>query len=321
MLPAMFSRENMKKTGFFLSAAALKFLAFCLASLSWGSSRRLGASIGRLCTFIIRKRFRLTQDNILKALPGTSPEQARDIAARSWENMGIVAAEVAQTSRMTKDEILSRCRWVNEDRLKTHLATGKGALMHVGHIANWELVGLSFHAAGYDSAEVVRHIRNPYVDEFILSIRGRFGGDIIGHRAPFFGCAKALKKGRVVGILMDQNMPAGEVYTPFLGRMASTTPLTALLSLKTGCPIFPVHVKRDGENLNIVIEPPIQPASAYSEEEVYRLIGRLNERLESWIKEDPAQWLWAHNRWKREKDALAYMERHAKEAVAESRIP
>lgn len=311
----------MKKIGFYLSASALKFLAFCLALLSWNSARRLGAAIGRFCTFIIYKRFRLTQDNILKALPGTTKEQAREIAIRSWENLGIIAAEVAQASRMTREEVLSRCRLVNDEKLRAQLKSGKGALGHIGHIANWELVGLAFHAAGYDSAEVARHMRNPYVDEFIFSLRGRFGGDIIGHRAPFFGCARALKKSRLVGILMDQNMPAGEVYTPFLGRMASTTPLTALLSLKTGCPIFPIHVKRTAQGLEAIVEEPIYPAPAYSEEEVYRLLDQLNGRLEAWIKEDPSQWLWAHNRWKREKDALAYQEQHAKEAVAESRLP
>ncbi|MDH3238185.1 MAG: hypothetical protein OEM47_06645 [Deltaproteobacteria bacterium] len=34
------------------------------------------------------------------------------------------------------------------------------------------------------------------------------------------------------------------------------------------------------------------------EEEVVRLTRRCNEELEKAIREDPAQWLWFHRRWK-----------------------
>jgi KDO2-lipid IV(A) lauroyltransferase len=150
----------------------------------------------------------------------------------------------------------------------------------------------------------MRHIRNEYLDNWITSVRSRFGLQIISHRNPFFSCVKKIKEGYFVGIAMDQNMPANAIFTPFLGRMAATTPLTALLSLKTQTPIFPARITRNDKNeITVTIENPIIPDKNYSEENLYKLVEKLNQKLEGWIKQNPELWLWAHNRWKREKDA------------------
>jgi len=54
--------------------------------------------------------------------------------------------------------------------------------------------------------------------------------------------------------------------------------------------------------LRIVVEPPID-YSEFSEnnlENIHHLTQVINDKLESWIKQNPDQWLWLHKRWPKE---------------------
>ncbi|HOX22995.1 MAG TPA: lysophospholipid acyltransferase family protein [Elusimicrobiales bacterium] len=292
-----------KRIKFLLEYALFLATAWLLRSLPLDTARNLGAVLGRAATVVVYKRFRLTVDNIHKAFPAKSPAEAQGIARQSWANMGVTAAEFAHAATLDKKQLLELFSVTNTELFENHLAQGKGAIVHLAHIGNWEIAGLGVQALCGKVAAVARHIRNPYVDAWMDKARRHIGSEIISHRNPFFSCVKWLKKGKVLGILMDQNMPYGEVFLPFFGRMASTTPLTALLALKTGAPIFPLRVYRKDGKINAEFEDPIYPEEGYSDDKVLRLVAVLNARIEAWIAQDPSSWLWAHNRWKREHQA------------------
>lgn len=261
--------------------------------------------MGLLAGKILKNRFELSLSNIKKAFPQKSSQEIRKIAVKSWENMGMVAGEVIKSVYLSRNKILEKIKVENTGEIQKQLTSNKGALLHLGHIANWEITGAILPLfLGPKSGAIARHIRNPFLDKWITRIRSRFGMEVISHRNPFFPCAKKLKKGWAIGILMDQNMPANAIFAPFLGRYCAITPITALLSLKTQTPIFPVSVTRDQDGiLHAVFEKSVIPDTNYSEDNVYKLVEKLNQKLEHWIKTSPHLWLWAHNRWKREYEA------------------
>jgi len=291
-----------RRVRFLTEYLLLRAVAGVFVLLSWENAGRLGKLLGRACAKIIRKRFSLTVDNIQKAFPEKTPQEAEAVAVKCWENLGRVIAEFAKSSAMSKEELLEKCPVVIPPDAREILARGGGAVGHIAHLANWEIAGMALSAAGIPACAVARKIRNPYLDEWINKTRRSFGIDIIGHRDPFFSCARAVRRGKFVGILMDQNFPAGDTFLPFFGRQAATSPLTALLALKTQTPIFPVRFCRDGERIKLIFEPPIICDGPYTEARLSTLLEKLNSRLEDWVRESPEMWLWAHNRWKREKD-------------------
>jgi KDO2-lipid IV(A) lauroyltransferase len=293
-----------KKIRFLTEYVFLRLIGLIITVMPYGVMLKLAEGASKICTKIIRKRFNLTIDNIKKVFPAKPQKQVKQIALQSWQNIAQAAVEIIKTTRYTRKQMLEKCRFENMQQLTNHLNSGKGALLHLGHLANWEIIAQTLPLFGFKTAAIARHIRNPHLDNWITQVRQRFGMEIIGHRNPFFSCVKKLKKGYLIGILMDQNMPANAIFTPFLGRMAATTPLTALLSLKTQTPIFPLQVTRQNDGaIRAVFEAPIVPDKTYSEENVYKLTDALNHRLETWIRQTPHLWLWVHNRWKREKDA------------------
>jgi KDO2-lipid IV(A) lauroyltransferase len=84
-----------------------------------------------------------------------------------------------------------------------------------------------------------------------------------------------------------------------MGREAMTAPAVARLALKFGCPVVPGRIERTGgANFRVVLEPPIpHPNSGDPHQDVYEMMLVINQTIERWVRAQPGQWLWLHNRW------------------------
>ncbi len=294
----------LKQLEFIAGYAMVRALAFFFSLMSWEDCSDSGAVLGAIAAKLFRKRFRLTKENIRLSFPEKTAAETALIAVQSWKNMGRTAGEFAKALSLSKQELIRRCPIENTGAALSYLRSGKGIIIHLGHIANWEAAGIAFGAAGLQMCAIARRIKNPHIDRWLTAMRQKHGGVVIPHKNPFFSSAKALKQGKILGILMDQNMPKGDFFVPFFGRPAATTPLTAILSLKTESPIFPLRVTRFKGGIRAVFEEPILPSGDGSRENIMALMQRLNTKLEEWILSDPGSWLWAHNRWKRTKETI-----------------
>ncbi len=64
--------------------------------------------------------------------------------------------------------------------------------------------------------------------------------------------------------------------------------------------MYPIRVERlGGANFKLTIEEPwrFTPTEDH-DADVRASLTQINERLESWIRERPDQWLWMHRRWR-----------------------
>jgi KDO2-lipid IV(A) lauroyltransferase len=119
---------------------------------------------------------------------------------------------------------------------------------------------------------------------------------------------QALRQGGLVAILLDQNAARREgVFVPFFGRAASTSRSLALLALRTGTPIVPIFIRREGVGRHrVTIEPPLpSPTSADLAGAVVELTARCTASIEAAIRRSPEQWLWSHDRWRTRPPAIA----------------
>ena len=161
---------------------------------------------------------------------------------------------------------------------------------------------------------MAQRVDNPYVDKETNRLRHHFGGVTVysNHDAqPFFATIRLLRKGQFIGILTDQNASSNEVFLHFLGRVAAFSPITALLAVKLQIPIFPVIVTRE-ENGHLIctVEDPVFPPKEYSQENIRLFTRQLADIYERWIRQAPENWLWAHNRWKKENDGKHWFAEH-----------
>jgi len=289
------------KLKFRLEYAAVLFLDEIFRVLSWETAQDLGAWLGASARLFSRRRWRMTLTNLEHAFPEKSAEERAAVALEAWRNAGRLAAELIKSRHLSKDEIKRLLRIENPDLCEDLLKEGKGIIINIGHLGNWEVGGIAFTAWGMPLGVVGRVMKNPLVDQWVTETRSRCGEVVFAHRNPFFSVVKWLKQGKMIAILIDHNMHEGGIFVPFFGRPAATSTLSALLSVKLDCPIISARVRREGRGLALSFDGPLRPdPAANPEKEVERLTVKMTQVLEGYIRQRPGEWLWGHNRWKRQ---------------------
>jgi len=188
------------------------------------------------------------------------------------------------------------------DNLRDAMAKGKGAIIVSGHLGNWEIMAAAGMGVGVFPVSVYRALDNPLLDAWVRSLRGMAGADVLEKQGALRGLLRALRKGRLVALLVDQNAGRHGVFVPFFGAPVSTVPTPAELALRTGAAIIPGFALRTGPGFRYrtCFEPPLDVRYDAEDQaaEVLRVTAELNQRLEAAVRQAPEQWLWLHRRWK-----------------------
>lgn len=73
------------------------------------------------------------------------------------------------------------------------------------------------------------------------------------------GCARAMKKGRMLGLIADQDGGYNGIFVPFFGKMASTPEGPAYFARKFKAPIIPIFIirKKNGCGHRVFVKDPI----------------------------------------------------------------
>ena len=299
----------MKKFIFYVEYLALKTLVLFLGILPWKVALKIGESVGIFLTFVLAKRFKRSVYDIQRAFPDKSKEEATEIAKESWRNIGRILAETAQISLMSKDKMLEKIEFVNFDRLIKENHAGHPTILHMGHFVNWEMFAIAGSTLFINMLSVGKPQTNPYVNKAINDLRTKYGAKITSSYNPFFTCMKALKQGAILGIVSDQSVPSSPLYMHFLNRPAELAPMTAFLSIKLNVPVYPVRMyRKNGKVYAEALDPILPPQEKFSHEILRKYTEQLKNIYEDWIRQDPASWLWAHNRWKREEKCRQKMQ-------------
>ncbi len=245
---------------------------------------------------------RVADANLRVALPHLTAPARAEIIRGMWENLGRTAGEFPHLAALPKDSGAGP-GWeiVNEYVLRDQAARGGPAIFVSGHIGNWEILPPVVAQYGMPFSSVYRQASNTTLDEVILDLRRRAMGLAVpmfpkgarGARAAF----AHMRRGGYLGMLTDQKMNDG-IEARLFGLPAMTAPAAAALAVRFGCPVIPGRVQRIGPaRLRLIVDTPLLPrAGADMQEAIAELTQAINDRLERWITERPAEWLWLHRR-------------------------
>ncbi|MGR3974004.1 MAG: hypothetical protein QRY72_05515 [Candidatus Rhabdochlamydia sp.] len=267
-----------------------RLAAFPFQFLPYSCLHFLGRHLGTLIYYTYPKYRKRSLSNLaLASSLNLSPDEIVTLAKKSLQNLAITALEYP---RLYQDKTLKNVCCENPEEVKDLIEQGKGVIFFCGHQANWEVLFLE-GTTRMPGVAIGRPIRNHFLYQWVLTLRQKFGGVIIPPQQAYKASLLALKAGKFLGIVGDQSMPNSNFSSPFLGRVAYTSHLPALLSERTGSPIVVATIKRDSKNFRIHYSSPIFPqGDPFSQmEHVLRL-------FEQSVIQHPEEWLWIHNRWK-----------------------
>jgi len=249
---------------------------------------------------------RRARNNIRRAMPELTHAEVETIIRDMWENLGRTIAEYAHLDRFKEPAYRDRVSLSGAEYVEA--LKDKGGILVSGHFANWELMPLYLHLLGYEGGEVYRHANNPLIDKWIVKLRSRAIQPVQIPKGPkgARNVLRVIRKKGFVCMLVDQKMNDGIEATLF-GMKAMTPATPGGLAVRYGVGVIPATFRRtNGVHFEQVLHEPIfADPDAEPLAETARITQRLNDFLEAEIRENPAQWLWLHNRWPKdaEKDA------------------
>ncbi len=266
---------------------------------SYQSIHRLGRIVGSAAFLCFPKFRKKALSNLALATSlDLKEEEIIAYARMSIQNLVITCLEYAKLGKEKHIEKVAICK--NPSFAEELIQKGVGIIFFCGHQSNWEILFIE-GTHRMPGVAIGRPIKNTYLYNWVLSIRERFGGKIITPQNAIKEGLRALKKGKFLGVVGDQGMPDSGYSSLFLGRMAWTSPLPAILAHRTGNPISLATTKRVDGHYEIRYSGPIWPnQAAPASTEIPRLMKESLSLLEQSIKESPGEWLWSHNRWKQQ---------------------
>jgi len=276
-----------------------------LAPEAWALG--FGRFLGRLAYSLDREHRKVALQNLELAFGSEKPkEELRAIARGTFQNLGMNAVEFFRIPRMDFEAFRRQVAFEGLENLQKVLEhQKKGVLFLLSHFGSWELMVLMPVLLGHPGSVIARPIKkNRWLDRMVSEIRAAAGLDVIFTEKAGRKVLRALSENRFVGILIDQRAKRSEgVWVDFFGKKASTTPSLAILAMRTGAPVIPLFMVRDGFSRHrVLIQKPLEMVdSGDIQKDVGTNTQRINDTLESVIRQYPDQWFWVHRRWERKK--------------------
>ncbi|MBN1627175.1 MAG: lysophospholipid acyltransferase family protein [Deltaproteobacteria bacterium] len=273
-----------------------------MACIPLGLGRFLGKTLGIFISLLPFKRLKVSLDNIQNTLGGslTGPEASR-LNRRVYMHFGQALFELSRIFRMNNKNLDKYIVLEGEDNLTKALAKGKGVFLLSAHIGNWEMITAAVSIRYGRLSAIASTQHSPAVDRLIKTIRTRFGMEVIPKKQGLKMMISAVKRNRIVGILLDLNSKWDQgVFVDFLGRPACTNKSLAVMVLKMDTPVIPAFSIREKDGLyHIYLGEEIKPIRTGDRtmdiEENTALFTRI---IEAQVRKNPDQWLWVHRRWK-----------------------
>jgi lipopolysaccharide heptosyltransferase II len=226
-----------------------------------------------------------------------SKRELRKIARRHFQRLGANLLCSIKLSLMSPEEMEKCIETKNIDIVHRQLRAGRPIVSVLSHLGTWEVFAQIFpRLTDYvRSSTIYQKLGNRFIDAHVRKLRGRTGLETFDRSEGFQKPIELLRSGGVVGILSDQHAGDHGLWTPFFGRLASTSPLPALLAKRTGAVLIPMAIYTNGiARWQLMVEPALETRS----ESVESLTARANEIIAHQIRRAPEDWFWVHNRWK-----------------------
>jgi KDO2-lipid IV(A) lauroyltransferase len=265
---------------------------------------RLGAVVTLAVHVLDRRHRRIALTNLRLCFPERSHREHVRILRGMWRNLGWMAAECCQMRRLSPETV---GRWVEIDDPERWGAVvaryGRGGvLVLTGHFGNWELFAYAQGLYGYPVHMVYRALRNPRIDEFVARVRRAAGTATVRKSVGGAGIVGAVRGGALIVIPSDQNATRRlGTFVDFFGVPASSNTGLARLALRTGLPVVPAFLVREGRRARhrIVVGPPLEiQRTGDREADIRENTRRCQRILEDMIRRHPEHWLWVHKRWR-----------------------
>ena len=251
----------------------------------------------------VRWRAGFVADGLARCLPERSDAERRRLGREFYAFLGRLVAEILHGARIAPEQLQARLRFEDEAVVREALAGGRRVMLLAAHHCNWEWLLLECsRRLGAPLVAAYKPVSSEFADQWARAMRSRFGAtmvpakDIVQHLIAQRGQVKLL------AMVADQSPSAKsdlQTWLPFFGQETSFFQGPGWIGAKLGFePVF-IAMRPDGPGRYIARFVPLGRAGERPAPEA--ILRAYVNALEQQVREHPAQYFWAYNRWKRAK--------------------
>ena len=189
------------------------------------------------------------------------------------------------------EDVVRRTRTVDDHHLRDAMAAGRGAVVALPHLANWDWAGAWACAEISPLCTVAERLRPERLYDEFVAYRRTLGMEIL----PLTGGDAALPKleewvrgGGLVCLLADRDLSRTSVEVMLCGHAARMPRGPAVLARRTGAPLVPATLHYVGDEMTIHFHPPVPHADG--DEGIVAMMQEVADRFTAAIRAHPQDW-------------------------------
>ena len=254
--------------------------------------------IAFLLYHIIRYRKKVVMSNLAITFPDKSNEERIKIAKRFYQYFTDTFIESLKFISISKKELLKRVTG-SFDLINSLIDKGDNINLMAGHQFNWEYANLLYSInLKIPFVGIYMPVENKIFNKIFLDVRSRYGTILIS--APDFKnkMHDVFKKQYLLALAADQNPgnPSSAYWLLFFGRPTPFAAGPEKGAIKNNATVVYIgfnKIKRGHYNFTTTL---LTEQSATTKTGELTCLYR--DILEKTIKQDPANYLWSHRRFK-----------------------
>ncbi|MFG2090736.1 MULTISPECIES: phosphatidylinositol mannoside acyltransferase [unclassified Spirillospora] len=201
--------------------------------------------------------------------------------------------EVFRLPEYSRARIVGRMRVTGEKKIFANLDAGRGVILALPHMGNYEHAGAWLVHCGYPFTTVAERLKPESLFDRFVEFREGLGMEVLAHKgASAYGrMAQRLRAGRPVCLVVDRDLTESGIDVEFFGATARMPAVSAALAIQTGAALIPVTLWYEGEYWAARVHDEIPvPDEGGRQEKIQAMTQELAHVFEAGIAAHPEDW-------------------------------
>jgi KDO2-lipid IV(A) lauroyltransferase len=241
------------------------------------------------------------ESNLRRVAPDADDAAIRGLARQGMRSYMRYWCEAFRLPGWSRERIVGSIRIIDDHHLADGLATGRGVVVALPHMGNWDHAGAWATLAHSPVVTVAERLKPEDLYEKFLAFRRGLGMDVIpltGGDPVFPYLAQKLHEGNLVALLGDRDLSNSGVPVRFFGSKAKFPAGPAALAVDTGAVLLTAQLYlEDGHNV-VRFHPPVEvPTEGERSRRIFRTTQLVADQIEVSIRERPTDWHMLQRLW------------------------
>ena len=236
--------------------------------------------------------------NLSRAFPDKNYAEIKAIAHQFYSHFFEVFVEVVKSQSLSKEKAKERYLIENPELISNLHGKGTNVIALGGHTGNWEWIGLTPLYFDFNVYSLYKPLSSGIMDKVMLKLRQRLGLKLLPMQAAGKFILGKKDYPALYFFVGDQN-PSHQDFEycfPFLNQSSYFFTGGAKLAKATKSAVVYPSIKKIKPGYYTLRYQLISVPE--DNRSVSDILSTYTQLLEKDIREQPAQWLWSHKRWK-----------------------